>query len=323
MNYRKFGRCGWEISEIGYGMWGLAGWTGADMEEVERALDLSVELGCNFFDTAWAYGRGKSEQILAALLHRHPKRRLYVASKIPPQNFRWPSKRGTTLHECFPAKHIRQYTEKSLQNLRIERIDLQQFHVWEDDWATIDEWQLETEKLTQEGKVAHWGISINRWEPWNVFNTLRSGRISAVQVIYNIFDQAPEDELFPLCESLGIGVIARVPFDEGSLTGALTRETVFPADDWRATYFVPENLEASVSRAEALRPHIPPGMDMPELALRFILQHPAVGTTIPGMRSRKHVQANLAVSDGARLHSDTMAELRRHRWNRQPTNWSQ
>lgn len=323
MQNRRFGRTDWPVSEMGYGMWGLAGWTGTDLEEVQRSLDRSVELGCNFFDTAWGYGAGRSEQILGDLLRKHRDKRLYAATKIPPKNFKWPSKPEYTLADCFPAAHIVEYTEKSLRNLRVEQIDLQQFHVWEDAWADQDEWKNAIEKLTREGKVAHWGVSVNRWEPDNVLDTLRTGMISAVQVIYNIFDQAPEDHLFPLCRSLDVGVIARVPFDEGSLTGLLTKDTVFPSDDWRATYFVPENLNSSVEHADALKPLVPEGMSMAEMALRFILGNPDVGTIIPGMRKIHHVESNCATSDGVALEAALMAELKKHRWDRIPTSWSQ
>lgn len=323
MQYRRFGRTDWQVSEIGYGMWGLAGWTGSEEAEYTTALDRSVALGCNFFDTAWGYGKGLSEKILGQLVKRHPDKRLYVATKIPPKNFKWPSKSHYTLEECFPAEHIVKYTERSLQNLGVETIDLQQFHVWEDAWAQQDEWQEAIEKLTREGKVQHWGISVNRWEPDNVLDTLRTGKIAAVQVIYNIFDQAPEDHLFPLCRELDVAVIARVPFDEGTLTGTLTKDTTFPADDWRSTYFVPENLIASVEHAEALRPLIANGSNMPDMALRFILENPDVGTIIPGMRKVRHVEANMGASDGIRLSTELVSQLKTHRWDRTPTSWSQ
>jgi aryl-alcohol dehydrogenase-like predicted oxidoreductase len=323
MKTRKFGKTNWLISELGYGMWGLAGWTGSDQNEVEKSLELSVELGCNFFDTAWGYAEGKSEEILGKLLRRHSDKKLYAATKIPPKNFIWPSKAGFQLKDCFPASHIIEYTEKSLKNLNVDQIDLQQFHVWEDAWSNQDEWKMAIEKLTKEGKVAHWGVSVNRWEPNNCLKTIETGLISSVQVIYNIFDQNPEDELFPLCKKMDVGIIARVPFDEGSLTGLLTYDTIFPADDWRSTYFVPENLTSSVDHANALKPIIPEGMDMPEMALRFILSNPDVGTIIPGMRKIKHVQSNISCSDGQGLPKAKMDELRNHRWERQPTEWSQ
>ncbi|MDO6391868.1 aldo/keto reductase [Pontibacter sp. BT731] len=323
MEYRRFGRTGWQVSEIGYGMWGMAGWTGSDDQQSDRSLDLAVEGGCNFFDTAWGYGKGRSEQILGRLLKRNPEKRLYVATKIPPKNMKWPSKASDKLEDCFPADHIIAYTEKSLQNLGVETIDLQQFHVWEDSWAQQEEWQRAVEKLKADGKIQHMGVSVNRWEADNVLQTLHTGHISSVQVIYNIFDQAPEDSLFPLCRELDIATIARVPFDEGTLTGTFTTETTFPKDDWRSTYFVPENLKASVDHADQLKPLIPAGMTMAEMALRFILSNPDVSTTIPGMRKAHHVQANLQASEGKGLPDELLEQLKTHRWDRKPTEWSQ
>ncbi|MCG2616701.1 aldo/keto reductase [Terrimonas sp. NA20] len=323
MQYRTFGRTGWKVSEVGYGMWGMAGWTGSEEKQVNAALDRAIELGCNFFDTAWAYGDGLSEEILNKTLLRHPEKKLYVATKIPPKNRKWPSQRSFLLKDVFPADYIIEYTEKSLRNLGVEAIDLQQFHVWEDSWADQDEWKEAITKLTSQGKVQAWGLSVNRWEPDNCLETIRTGLIDGIQVIYNIFDQAPEDNLLPLCRENNIGVIARVPFDEGTLTGTFTRQTTFPSDDWRSTYFVPENLYQSVDHADALRPVIPQGMTMPEMALRFILSNPDIATTIPGMRSIKNVEPNMAASDGKGLNSSLLQELKAHRWDRTPTEWSQ
>lgn len=323
MQHRRFGRTNMQVSEIGYGMWGLAGWTGSEPAEVDYALEKSVELGCNFFDTAWGYGAGISEKILGALLKRHSAKHLYFATKIPPKNFKWPSKATYKLSDCFPAAHIIEYTEKSLKNLGVDCIDLQQFHVWEDSWANQGDWKEAVEKLKKEGKVKHFGISVNRWEPDNVLNSLQTGLIDAVQVIYNIFDQNPEDNLFPLCRKLDIGVIARVPFDEGTLTGTLTKDTVFPKDDWRSTYFVPENLNSSVDHADALKPLLPKNMTMAEMALRFILCNDDVHTIIPGMRKVRNVEANIATSDGKKLEKALELKLKNHRWDRTPTEWSQ
>ncbi len=323
MQYRTFGRTGWQVSEVGYGMWGMADWTGSEEKEVNDALDRSIELGCNFFDTAWGYGEGRSEGILNKTLKRHPGKRLYVATKVPPKNRKWPSKPEFTLDEVFPADYIVEYTEKSLKNLGVETIDLQQFHVWEDNWAQLDEWKEAITKLTQQGKVQAWGLSVNRWEPDNCLETIKTGLIDAIQVIYNIFDQNPEDNLLPLCREKNIGVIARVPFDEGTLTGTFTKETTFPKGDWRGSYFVPENLNSSVDHADALRPLIPAGMNMPEMALRFILSNPDIATTIPGMRKIRNVEANMAASDGKGLPAGLLQELKGHRWDRTPTEWSQ
>ncbi|MGN6293806.1 MAG: aldo/keto reductase [Chitinophagaceae bacterium] len=323
MQYRKFGRTGWNVSEIGYGMWGMAGWTGSEEQEVNKALDRSIELGCNFFDTAWAYGDGLSEQILNKTIKRHPGKKLYVATKIPPKNRKWPSRRGFVLKDVFPADYIIEYTERSLVNLGVDSIDLQQFHVWEDSWAQEDEWKEAITQLTRQGKVKAWGLSVNRWEPDNCLETIRTGLIDGIQVIYNIFDQAPEDDLLPLCREKNIGVIARVPFDEGTLTGTFTKETTFPKNDWRASYFVSENLRSSVEHADALKPLIPAGMSMPEMALRFILSNPDIATTIPGMRKTRNVEANMASSDGKGLPANLLKQLKAHRWDRTPTEWSQ
>lgn len=323
MRYRRFGRTGWEVSEIGYGMWGMGGqWAGADDERSLECLRRAVALGCNFFDTAWAYGEGRSERLLRRVLREHPKRRLYAGTKIPPKNFVWPASPKDKLKDIFPPDHIRAYTEKSLANLGRETIDLLQFHVWDDGWAKDETWQRAVDDLKKERLIRAFGISVNRWEPANVLAALRTGLVDAVQVIYNIFDQSPEDELFPACRELDVAAIARVPFDEGSLTGKITKNTSFPKDDWRSTYFGPENLLPTVIRVNRLKPLIPEESTLPEMALRFILSEPSVSTTIPGMRKPSHVEANMAASDGKGLPKPLIDELRKHRWDRRPASWS-
>ncbi|HEX6210781.1 MAG TPA: aldo/keto reductase [Methylomirabilota bacterium] len=316
MQFRTYPRTGWSISEIGYGMWGLAGWTGSDDEQTLASLDEAVRLGCNFFDTAWAYGAGHSERLLAQTLRRHRDQRLYVATKVPPKNERWIQLDEFSLDDVFPPDHIRRYTEKSLENLGVEAIDLQQLHAWSDRWADDERWQRVMADLKDQGLVRSWGISVNRFEPTNVLRALDTGLVDCVQVVYNIFDQAPEDELFPYCQAHGIAVIARVPFDEGSLTGTLTRDTTWPEGDWRNLYFTPPNLAAALEHVERLKPLVPPDMTLPELALRFVLHHPAVTTTIPGMRRLPHVRANCAASDSRPLDPALLEELRAHRWER-------
>jgi aryl-alcohol dehydrogenase-like predicted oxidoreductase len=316
MRYRQFPRTGWNISEIGYGMWGLGGWTGSNDAESMAALNEAVALGCNFFDTAWEYGEGRSERLLGDLLRAHSGRRLYVATKVPPKNQRWIQLDGFPLDDVFPPDHIRAYTERSLKNLGVQTLDVQQLHAWSDRWAHDDRWKRVMDDLRREGLVRSWGISVNRWEPTNVLKALESGVIDSVQVVYNIFDQKPEDELFPYCKDHDIAVIARVPFDEGSLTGTLTPQSRWPDDDWRNLYFTPPQLAATLDHIERLRPIVPSGMTMPELALRFILHHRTVTTTIPGMRRVANVRANCAASDGAELDAGLLAQLRGHRWER-------
>jgi aryl-alcohol dehydrogenase-like predicted oxidoreductase len=323
MNYRRFGRTEWMVSEIGYGMWGMAGWSGSDDAESLAALQRSVDLGCNFFDTAWAYGAGHSEELLGRILRANAGKRLYAATKIPPKNRQWPSQRAFSLDDCFPPEYIDEYVGKSLVNIGVETLDLIQFHTWEDSWLDDERLARAIQKLRDSGKVRAVGISSNRWEPENGIRAVRSGLIDAVQVIYNIFDQNPEDELFPACRKHDVAVIARVPFDEGTLTGTLTLESKWPEGDWRGTYFVPENLKASIGRAEALRPLLTPEMNMPEMALRFILNNRDVSTVIPGMRKIPNVEANLAASKRGPLPAALYGELGKHRWDRKPTPWSQ
>lgn len=323
MEYRKLGRTGWNVSEIGYGMWGMAGWTGSDDEESFRSLHKAVEMGCNFFDTAWGYGRGKSEAMLGELVRSYPDKILFTATKIPPKNFKWPSRREYSSDDCFPPDHIQEYVESSLKNAGISHFDLMQFHTWEDNWLNDDRLMKKMSDLKSQGLFKAIGISLNRWEPWNGVKAVRSGLIDSVQVIYNIFDQNPEDELFPACREMNVGVIARVPFDEGTLTGTLTKDSRWPEGDWRNTYFVKENLLSSVAHADKLKPLVPEGMTMAEMALKFILEEPTVSTIIPGMRKVSHTESNLRCSDGKRMNHMLLWELKKHRWDREPNEWSQ
>jgi aryl-alcohol dehydrogenase-like predicted oxidoreductase len=276
----------------------------------------SMQLGCNFYDTALAYGSGKSEQLLARSLKVHRGDAGRVATKIPPQNKKWPASAASALDDVFPADHIRACTETSLRNLGLETVDLQQFHVWSDAWATDDRWQRAVSDLKREGLVRAVGISINRFEPTNAIAALRTGLIDSVQVVYNVFDQSAADDLFPVCRDLGVAVIARVPFDEGSLTGTLTPDTTWPEGDFRNIYFAPDRLRETVRRVDLVRQDLPADMSMPELALRFILSNQDVTTIIPGMRRLRHVDANLAASAAGPLDPGLRDRLRRHRWDR-------
>jgi aryl-alcohol dehydrogenase-like predicted oxidoreductase len=321
MEYRKLGRTGFEVSGVGHGLWGMSGWSGSSDEESLAALQLAVDLGCNFFDTAWAYGEGKSDGLLGEIMARNAKKRLYAASKIPPANDRWPALPEYNYQDVFSPKHVFQYADKIRKRLRTDTIDLLQFHVWDDSWTNEPDFRSTVEKLKHDGWIRYFGLSINRWQAENGIKALRTGLVDVVQVIYNIFDQSPEDELFPVCQELNVGVIARVPFDEGSLGGKMTLETRFPKDDWRSGYFGPENLAKTIKRVDKLKEILPAGMTLPEMALRFILSHPVVGTTIAGMRKLDHVRQNIA-SDSGPLDTALLAELKKHRWDRTPQRWS-
>ena len=288
-----------------------------------KSLQLAVDLGCNFFDAAGAYGRGKSEDLIGQLVRANKDKKLYTATKMPPRNFKWPSKREYTLEDCFPPDHIQEFVERSLKNLGLDSYDLIQFHTWEDGWLEDERGLKKMMELKEQGLFHAIGISVNRWEPWNGVRTVRSGLIDSVQVIYNIFDQNPEDELFPACREMNVALIARVPFDEGTLTGKLTKDSTWPKGDWRNSYFVKENLDSSVEHADALKPLVPEGMTMPEMALRFILSEPAISTVIPGMRKDSLVRSNISTSDAGPLSDALLQELRKHRWDREPSEWSQ
>ena len=316
---RRLGRTGLSVSEVGYGAWGIGGdmWLGAQDDESLAALNRAIDLGLNFIDTALAYGRGHSEQLVGQVV-RSREERIVVSSKIPPKNLRWPAPDGIDPDEAFPEDWVRKCTERTLSNLGMDALDIQQFHVWNDDWLGRGTWLQAIEALKDEGKIRFFGVSINDLQPGNAVKLVETGVVDTVQVIYNVFEQAPEDELLGACEAYDVGVIARVPFDEGSLTGTLTADSKWPDGDFRNLYFNREQLAATLPRVDRLRPLVPEGMDLPELALRFILEHPAVSTTIPGMRQPRNVERNLAASDGTRLPPRLHDALKGHRWDRVP-----
>jgi aryl-alcohol dehydrogenase-like predicted oxidoreductase len=318
MRYRKLGRTGLEVSEIGYGAWGIGGkqWLGNQDEESLKALRRSFELGLNFIDTALAYGDGHSERLVGQAVKEAPHE-VHVATKIPPKNRIWPATPDSSIEGVFPHDYIIDSTEESLRNLNLGQIDLQQFHVWTDAWTGRDEWRRAIEDLKKTGKVRYVGISVSEHEPDTALETLKTGLIDSVQVIYNIFDQTPEKSLFPLCQELNIGVLARVPLDEGGLTGTITAGTQFEPHDFRAHYFRGDRKEEIVKHVEALKNNLKgvPG-SLPEIALRFCLSHPAVSTVIPGMRRIQTVESSCAVPDVGPLPPDVLTILKRHAWDR-------
>jgi aryl-alcohol dehydrogenase-like predicted oxidoreductase len=318
MHYRPLGKTGIEVSEVGYGAWGIGGemWLGAVDTESIKAMHEAADLGLNFIDTALAYGEGHSETLVGRFL-KERKDQITVATKIPPKNRIWPARPGTALSEAFPYDHIIASTEESLRNLNVGTIDILQLHVWNDDWADKDEWKRAFTKLKEQGKVRHFGISINDHQASNGVLAAATGLIDTFQVIYNIFDQTPEEKLFPLCRKMNLGIIARVPFDEGALTGAITPGTTFPPGDFRNNYFKGARKEEVFRRTEALKRLLgAEARSLPELALRFCLHPPAVSTVIPGMRSVRNVRANCSVSDGRTLSNSLLAQLRAHAWEK-------
>lgn len=316
MKYRTLGRTGYSISEIGFGTWGIGKqlWVGAEDSESLKALHHAVDRGLNFIDTALAYGEGHSERLVRQVLEDREER-IYVATKVPPQNKRWPA--SGSLEEVFPYHHIIQSAEASLRNLGVETLDLLQLHVWSPSWIQDNQWFEAVSELKEKGKIAHFGVSVNDHQPETVEELVRSGRIDTIQVIYNIFEQAPEDRLLPLCQEKEVGVIARVPFDEGALTGSITAETKFPKKDWRNFYFQGDRRDQVQEHIQELKMLLDgEARTLPDLALKFCLHHPVMSAVIPGMRSVGHVEANLAVSDQTPLSEEMIGKLREHRWDK-------
>ena len=318
MHLRRLGRTGLEVSEVGYGAWGIgkSQWIGAQDDESLRALRRAIELGLNFIDTALAYGEGHSEQLVGQVVRDSPET-IYVATKVPPKNLVWPAQAGTPVEDTFPGDHVRRCAERSLRNLGTDTIDLLQLHVWDDGWADQGDWLETLHALRDEGTIRFFGISINDHEPYNGLRLVRGGVIDTVQVIYNAFDQSPEDELLPACAANDVGVIARVPFDEGGLTGSITPDTTFPEDDFRATYFKGDRKREVYERVRALCADLElPESEIAEVALRYVLSSPSVSTVIPGMRSVRNVERNMAAADGEGLGIVPGEKVRRHRWVR-------
>ncbi len=318
MQYRTLGRTGLQVSEIGYGAWGVGGkeWLGGSDEESVAALRRAIELGLNFIDTALAYGDGHSERLVGRVV-REMGREVYIATKVPPKNLLWPARRGIGIDQVFPYDYILRCTEQSLKNLQVERIDLQQLHVWNPEWIGSDDWRRAFEELKKSGKVRFVGVSINDHDPDSALGLIETGLIDTVQVIYNIFDQSPEQNLLPRCLRRNIGVLARVPLDEGSLTGTITENTQFDPTEFRSFYFRGDRKRQVVERVAALRKDLA-GVDgsLPEIALRFCISHPAVSTVIPGMRKVRHVEANLGLPERGPLDEKTLAILKKHAWNK-------
>lgn len=319
MKCRAFEKLGRTVSEIGFGTWSMGSmWGPRDDQSATEALNLALDLGVNFFDTAAVYGEGHSEELIGHVVRKRKVRdQVFIATKIPPKNFEWPAKAGSRVEEIFPGAWIREMTETSLRFLQTDHIELQQLHVWSPDWLGQGDWLQELQKLKQEGKIRAFGVSINDHEPDSALELVQSGLIDSVQVIFNIFDQTPAERLLPLCQKHQVGVIARVPLDEGGLTGTLTVETKFPKKDWRKHYFGGDRLRQTVERAERLKFFLGnEARTLPELALKFDLSPPAVTTVIPGMRRPEHVRANCAVSDQSPLSQQTLAHIKEHAWHR-------
>jgi aryl-alcohol dehydrogenase-like predicted oxidoreductase len=316
MERRRLGRTGLEVSVLGYGSWGIGKglWVGADDDASRASLRRAIELGVNFVDTALAYGDGHSEGLVGEVVRetRHP---VHVATKVPPQNRQWPARKGVPVSATFPGAWIVECTERSLRSLGLDAVDLQQLHVWSDEWVGQGDWLEAVESLKAAGKIRFFGVSINDHQPANALRLLETGVVDTVQVIYNVFAQSPEDELFPAVQAADVGVIARVPLDEGGLTGKVTPDTEFPPGDFRNAYFAGNRRREVWERVNAIAADLDVPLErLPELALRFCITNPAVSTVIAGMRSLRNVEANAAAAEAGPLSEAELEVLRRHRW---------
>ena len=329
MNYRTLGKTGLKVSEVGYGTWQLANdpnmWAGADLNQSLKNLNRFVELGGNFIDTAWIYGysdnepnKHPSEELIGKFLKESGNRnQVVLATKVPPKNFKWPARQGVPISEVFPKDHIEKCVDDSLRSLGVETIDLVQFHVWQDYFAEENEWKETIQKIIKSGKVRYWGISINDYQPSNCLKTLDTGLISTIQFIFNLFHQKPTETLLPYAKQHNIGLIARVPLDEGGLSGKFTGETTFPEGDLRKKYFAGERLSELVRRTDELKFLLDGEAEsLPELYLRYILSHEEISSVIPGMRNPQNVENNLKISDGRKLSPELIEELKKNSWER-------
>jgi aryl-alcohol dehydrogenase-like predicted oxidoreductase len=318
MNYRTLGKTGPKISEIGYGAWGIGkgAWVGASDDESLKAVHKSIDLGLNFIDTALVYGDGHSEGLVGRVVKERSER-IFVATKIPPKNEQWPARPGVPVAEAFPAEHVISCTEASLKNLGLESIDVQQFHVWSDEWVGQGDWLEAVQKLKDQGKLKHFGVSINDYQPENAIKLVETGAVDTIQVIYNIFEQTPEDRLFPACAKHNVGVIVRVALDEGGLTGKITPDSKFEEGDFRSNYFKGDRKRQVYERVQKIASDLEISVDeIAETALRYVLSNKTVSTVIPGMRTVRNVERNCRVGDGQGLSNEKVAKLKAHRWVR-------
>jgi aryl-alcohol dehydrogenase-like predicted oxidoreductase len=314
MLYRKLGKSGIRVSEVGFGAWQIGGGFGKqDDAEAIACIQRALDLGVNFIDTAAVYGSGHSERLIGkAVAGKSGRAGIAIASKIPPKNGRQ-SIETDSIKDVFPVDWVVQVTEQSLMNLNSEYLDLQQLHSWTPAFLHQTDWLEGLEKLKKQGKIKSFGVSANDWDPYGATELTESGLIDSVQVIYNIFEQRPAERLLPAATEANVGIIVRVPFEEGLLTGKFGPEAKLEPTDWRSEWLTPERRREAAPRVEALRTFLAPDRStLPALALKFCLSHPAVSTVIPGMRRLAHVDANCAVADGKLLPADQRKELEKH-----------
>ncbi len=319
MKYRVLGRTGLKVSEIGFGAWAIGGsWGKQSDDDSLAALRTALDLGVNFIDTAAGYGNGRSEQLIARVLKERGQRdKVIVATKTPPADGHWPPSPYCRAEDRFSENYIRQNVEQRLKNLATDHIDVLQLHTWTRAWNSEAAPLRILEKLRDEGKVRFFGISTPEQDQNCVVELMQRGLIDVVQVIYNIFEQEPAAQLLPVAKQANVGIIIRVAFDEGSLTGKFTLQTTFAEDDFRRGYFAGDRLARTVARVEKVRQDLVDSRyTMPQAALKFVLEHPATSTVIPGIRNIAQARANCEVSDLPNMSQDLIKKLHQHNWRR-------
>ncbi|HWA27503.1 MAG TPA: aldo/keto reductase [Lacunisphaera sp.] len=322
MNYRPFGRHGFNSSEIGFGAWAIGGSWGAQADQDSlAALHRALDLGCTFIDTAAGYGNGRSERLIAQVLRDRaaagPREPIFVATKTPPAAGDWPPSPYNVAATCYPEAYLRQNVAQRLANLGVGRLDLLQLHTWTRAWNRNPTPFKILRQIQQEGGIRLIGVSTPEQDQNSVIDLMRGGWVDAVQVIYNLFEQEPAAELLDVARECGVAVIVRVAFDEGALTGKFTADTKFAADDFRAKYFEGDRLARAIAHAgEIKRDLAGTGYTLPQAALKWVLAHPAVSVVIPGIRNLAQAEANCGVSDLPAMPLALVERLRRHNWRR-------
>jgi aryl-alcohol dehydrogenase-like predicted oxidoreductase len=317
MKHRPFGNKGIDVSEIGFGAWAIGGSWGHQKEsDSMEALEVAVDQGINFIDTAAGYGDGRSERIIGEFL-KGRNERVTISTKTPPVPGKWPPSPYCRIGERYPEKYLRENLEERMRNLQTEQIDILLLHTWTRAWNDSPEALYVLQKMKSEGLVKLVGISTPEHDQNCVIQLMREGLVDAVQVIYNIFEQEPAAQLLPVALETGTGIIVRVAFDEGVLTGKYKATDTFEKDDFRRHYFAGDRLDRSVKRVERIRKAFgDSGYSLPQLALKFALSHPAVSTVIPGIRNREQALQNSEISSLPDPDEEVLMQLREHTWNR-------
>ncbi|WP_221031838.1 aldo/keto reductase [Actomonas aquatica] len=322
MNYRKFGQHEPLVSEIGFGAWAIGGsWGAQDDSDSLGALHRALDLGCTFIDTAAGYGDGRSEKLIGQVLRERRaaghEESVFVATKTPPSPGIWPPSPYCRAEDRYSETYLRTDLAERLAKLGTDRLDLLQLHTWTRAWNRNPTPFKILRQLQAEGKIGLIGVSTPEQDQNSVIDLMRDGWIDSVQVIYNIFEQEPAAELLDVAAECGVGVIVRVAFDEGALTGKFTPETTFAPDDFRAGYFAGDRLERVIKRVDAVKSDlVDSGYTMPQAALKFVLAHPAVSVVIPGIRTVAQAEANCGVSDLPAMPAELVTKLQRHNWRR-------